>query len=608
MLTQILPTGENACNFQERSSTMDPDCAAEELSVSMQSCEPFSVTANYPFESLIAPDKSGSELLIGVFNSINIAEPYGHRDDKGKNNAKSADACEMESPNTLCFSPPRRNARITKLNQKTQSRRAVRQCGKRVIKKPLLDSVLLKVARKRRSAFCKPAQSSVWGSLDITQLFKQNIGLGIDQNERTKSRRAQVLQGKQKRNKNQVSASLEKPKAKTHSSTGHIRLKIKLGKGVSQNCQTDKVSLTDNGCENYGANVELAKLTNDNEKKLNDEVHGINGFRCCNGAPENAVMLLDSSHLDACLENKDLENTAIARKPARGYANDHQRVPSQREAEKLGIPVDDKYLDSGTSPDSEVINLTPEAQVNEKVQEDLLDILIPHHGHVGPGDVRSLNLPQKNGKKVKKKDKASHAGVVTVENSFLSPEIISKASPLEKRGQEEKTGDVFYSSDASILTTTANLSSNTSGSEGFSRESLPFSRVTGDGISCEALKVESGTEENLCSKLGVGLQSTESLVSEKKLPSAKTKGRKHVRSSKSIKVSKSGSEVSDLYRSCRGNACRQKGNLVKSIKGKKVKDNVVGDQVVCKVENHPEAGTKKRFDYELASGLMHAYI
>lgn len=593
MLTQILPGGEDACNFQERSSTMDPDCAAEELSVSMQPYEPFSVTANYPFESLIAPDKSGSELLIGAFNSINIAEPCGHGDDKGKNNAKSADACEMESPNTLCFSPPRRNARITKLNQKTQSRRAVRQRGKRVIKKPLLDSVLLRVARKTRSAFCKPAQSSVWGSLDITQLFEQNMGVGIDQNERTKSRRAQVLQGKQKQNKNQVSASLEKPKAKTHSSTGHIRLKIKLGKGASQNCQTDKVSLTDNGRENFGTNVEVA-LTNDNEKKLHDEVHGINGFRCCNGAPEKAVMLLDSSHLDACLKNKDLENTAIAQKPARGYANNHQRVPSQREAETLGIRVDDKYLDSGTSPDSEVINLTPEAQGNEKVQEDLLDILIPPHGHVGPGDVRSLNLPQKNGKKVKKKDKASHAGVVTVENSFPSPEIISKASPLEKRGQEEKTGDVFYSSDASILTTTANLSSNTSGSEGFSRESLPFSRVTGDGISCEALKVESGAEENLCSRLGVGLQSTESHVSEKKLPSAKTKGRKHVRSSKSIKVSKSGSEVSDLYGSCRGNACRQKGNLVKSIKGKKVKDNVVGDQVVCKVENRPEAGTYKK--------------
>ncbi|GMP79538.1 hypothetical protein CsSME_00035035 [Camellia sinensis var. sinensis] len=581
MLTEILPILENACNFKEGSSSMDHNCAVEDLSVSQQTCEPFSVTDADPSKSLVAPDISGTEGLVGSFNSIGVVESSGQRDNEVKDNIKFDDSSELERPETICLSPPRSvHAHITKLNQKTLTKKALRKCGKTVIEKPLIDSVLFRVARKRRSYFCKPARSSVWGSLGhIRQLFEQNAAIDIIQNKQMKSRKARGVQGSRRRNKSQAGASSQRSKGKTCALSGPLRLKVKLGKEMGLICPTNMVSVIDNDLENYWgtSSIDVPNLTNGSENKLKG------------GDPEKVVMLSDASHVDVCLANKDLESTLISEKSATVTSDNHQRVPSQTQDEGLEVAVDNRYLDSGTSPDSEVINLIPEAQVNGKVQEDLHDVLMSSQVCVANEDVTSLNVPPKN-KKGKKKYELPCADNFIVEDRLPSPEIINKASVLEKQGQGEKMGDGFYSSEASISTTTANMSGNTSSSEGFPRELLPLSRVADIGVSCEALKVESGTEEDPCFRHGAGLESPESHVSDKLLPCAKTKGRKHVKSSKSRGASKSGSEVSDSSRSGIGNASRQKGNPLKSVNRRKLKDKSACDQVVCRVENHPETG------------------
>ncbi|XP_028078340.1 histone-lysine N-methyltransferase ASHH2-like [Camellia sinensis] len=581
MLTEILPILENACNFKEGSSSMDHNCAVEDLSVSQQTCEPFSVTDADPSKSLVAPDISGTEGLVGSFNSIGVVESSGQRDNEVKDNIKFDDSSELERPETICLSPPRSvHAHITKLNQKTLTKKALRKCGKTVIEKPLIDSVLFRVARKRRSYFCKPARSSVWGSLGhIRQLFEQNAAIDIIQNKQMKSRKARGVQGSRRRNKNQAGASSQRSKGKTCALSGPLRLKVKLGKEMGLICPTNMVSVIDNDLENYWgtSSIDVPNLTNGSENKSKG------------GDPEKVVMLSDASHVDVCLANKDLESTLISEKSATVTSDNHQRVPSQTQDEGLEVAVDNRYLDSGTSPDSEVINLIPEAQVNGKVQEDLHDVLMSSQVCVANEDVTSLNMPPKN-KKGKKKYELPCADNFIVEDRLPSPEIINKASVLEKQGQGEKMGDGFYSSEASISTTTANMSGNTSSSEGFPRELLPLSRVADIGVSCEALKVESGTEEDPCFRHGAGLESPESHVSDKLLPCAKTKGRKHVKSSKSRGASKSGSEVSDSSRSGIGNASRQKGNPLKSVNRRKLKDKSACDQVVCRVENHPETG------------------
>ncbi|KAI8014969.1 Histone-lysine N-methyltransferase ASHH2 [Camellia lanceoleosa] len=590
MLIEILPVVASASSFKGGSSNMDPNCALEELSVSLRSCEPFSVTDNEPCKSLVAPCISGTEVLVGALNSFSIVESSEHRDDKGKDKVKFDDAFEMKCPDTICSSPPRRSSQRTKLNEKTQTRKGGRKCGRTVMRKPLLDSVPFGVARKRRN-FCKPARSSVWGSLSyISQIFEQNTGVDVNQNEHTKSRNARGVQGIGKHSKNQVGASSQRSKRKKIATSGRIRLKVTLRKEVGQSFLPNMVSITGNGLGNdWGTNSEVPKLTDGSENKLKEEGPRINGFQCCNGDLEKAVS--NTSHLNVCLANKDLESPVIYENSDGITADNHQSLPSEIEVEGLGVAFDNRYLDSGTSPDSEVINLITETQVNGKVQEDLKDALISSQACcVAPEDFTSLDLSRMRNKKGKKKDKLFHAGNFSVGDRLPSQEILNKASVLEKWGQGEKMGDGSYSSEASISTATANVSGNTSSSEGVSREPLPSSRITDFGVSCENLKAESGTEEDICFRLGVGLESPESHISENLLPNSKAKGWKHFKSSKPRGMSKSGSEVCDSPRSQSGNACGQKGNPVKSVSRKKVKDKGASNEVVSKVENHQETG------------------
>ncbi|GFY85564.1 histone-lysine N-methyltransferase [Actinidia rufa] len=592
MLTEILPIVENACSLKEGSSTMDPNCAVEELSGSLQSCEPFSVTYTDPCKNLVAPDISGAEVIVGDFNSISIVELSGQRNDKGKDKVKFDDFPVIKGLDTVCSSPSR-SAHMTESNQKTQARKDVKKCRKIVVKKPSFDLVLLKLARKRRSYLCKRVRSSVWGSLgSITPFFEQNIGVDVNQNGPAKSHKGRGVRRSGKRDKNHSRRS----KGTSLVSSGRIRLKIKLGKEEGKNCLSNMVSTTGNGLRNCReTSIGVPILADGSENMFKEEVPGFNGYLCCNGDQRTVVMSSEATHLDMCIAN-DLEIPVICEKSSVVAADNQQIVPSRITVEELGVAVDNGCLDSGTSPDSEVINLIPESQVNGEVQGDFYNVLISPHACNAPGDATSLVVSQISRKKGKKKYKIPHADNFSVEDRLPIPEIISNATVLETRGLREKMGDIFYSRETSIPTSPANVSGNTSGCEGFSRGRSSSSRAIDSGVTFENLKVEGGKEEDMHFRLRVSVESPELNISEKLHPCTKTKDRKHLKSSKSRGVNKSGSKVSDSPRIQGENSFGQKGNPMKLVSKRKVKDKAVFDEVVCKVENHPDTGDHSSAD------------
>ncbi|XP_052202818.1 histone-lysine N-methyltransferase ASHH2 [Diospyros lotus] len=582
MLPEILPLVENACNFKEESSNMDSICTVEKLSNSLQSCEPFSVTDNNPCKSLAVPDISGADSLVGPFDFISMVEPSGNRDDEGKDEVKFDDSSKINWSETICSSPSNRSVHLSKSDQKTETMKAARKCGKKVVDKPQLDMILLGVVRKRRSHVLKPVRSYVWGSMGcITKIFEQNTSVDVPQNAPKISKNARGVRVSGRRKKNQTAGNSQMSKGKTIASTCTIRLKLRLSKEVGQSCQPNFV--TDNGlCNHQDTSIQLPKIIHDNENSMKEKVDS----QCWNQYQEKMVTPLDSSHLDLCLANKDLENLLFYQMSSGVTTDDHQKVSYQREVKGSGTAVDSRCLDSETSPDSEVINLIPEAQVNGKGQEHLADAQIYSQDCVASGDVTNLNLPQMTAKKGKKMD--SH---FRVEDESTSPETINKANILEKQGHVERQGNGFYSSDASILTTIANMSGNTSSSEGFFGETLPSSGICDFGVSHMNWKVENGTEGDPCIRHGVELESPDSHVSEKLLLYTKTKGQKHLKSSsKSRGLSRIGSEVSDSSKGQRRNACRQKGNPVKSVNKRKVKDKGACDEILYKGENYLETG------------------
>lgn len=127
MLNEILPIGENVLDFKDGESSMDPNCAVEKLSVSLQSCEPFCTTVVDSSKSMVAPDTLRTDVIVCALNSIIIAELSGQKDVEGKDNVRRDYASETKCPDIVCSSP-RRSTSMSGMKQKTEIKRAVRRC------------------------------------------------------------------------------------------------------------------------------------------------------------------------------------------------------------------------------------------------------------------------------------------------------------------------------------------------------------------------------------------------------------------------------------------------------------------------------------------------
>lgn len=557
---------------------MDPNYGVDTLSVSLQSCEPFSATDFDFSKSLVASDIPRTDNLVGAFDSIIISESNGQRDDIGIDNVRFDDASETKFPETIRSSTRRSTCR-SKCNQKNETQKAARKSRRIADKRALLDLLFLKVARRQRSGLCKRARSSAWGSLaHITEVFEQNEGIDVNHNEHKESPKARTVQRGRKSIKDRTSQSSQTSKGETQAFTRCICLKVKLGKGASPSSLLNMVSDTDNDLDKYkGVVITSPKLSSDIDGKLEEEVDSRSRSDSLNENQNKAAVLSEATIRDVRLQDKVINENSDGKS-----AYNLHGIPTQDGVGGLDENIEYRCLDPGTSPDSEVINVNPEAQSSGIVSEDLEDVLISCKD-VAHGDLTSLSPSETSSEKGITKDKMYQANNSGGEGGLPGLEIINDAVLYDKYGQKEIIGDVSCNG-VSISTTPGVASSYASSSEGCHIESLHSSPVTEVGGSAETSKVESGGEFEL--SLGGGLESPESRLSEKLLPDAAPMARK--RTSKLKGMSKSKPEVSGSVNKRRTN-CRQKGFEAKSIGECKIKEKN-GHETVCEVQSCPETG------------------
>ncbi|KAJ8557998.1 hypothetical protein K7X08_004764 [Anisodus acutangulus] len=494
-LYMAISIGDNVCNFGQSSYVMEPNCMIENLSVSLQSPQPFEIRSADVSQGVVTFDVSGTDVLVNAFDSINITELSQKEDHKGKDTVKNDNASESECPDNACIAPRRRSGRNSKLSQNLATVSA--RNGRRIaIKKASIDLSSLQITRKRRSYFSKQARSSVWGLLENTvQSFERNVRLEIASGKQKNLRIAtKGGRGNEKHGKNQIGRKSRKSKGKSSIPTGPISLKVKFGPRFLM----DVIPLIDNDTNKSctaGEELErMPKIASKVDGRLGVEVLSMQ-FHGCDGNLDNDYVSLS----EGWQRGKD-----AVQDPAAKTLVCHVELPSQE-----GRSIGNRFSDPGTSPDSEVINLIPDTPVD--VPEDFHDLTLSKScaAHV---DAPTLRMHEKSSKKGRKKDrlpKVSNCGA----KDLVSPESMNNAQVLGNLMQGEKQRDGSSSSDTSVLTTTGNGTGNMFSTVIFSGELLCSSGVSNLGISCASSNLESDLEGNHCSSLGT--ESPESVLSEK---------------------------------------------------------------------------------------------
>ncbi|XP_047327985.1 histone-lysine N-methyltransferase ASHH2-like isoform X2 [Impatiens glandulifera] len=229
MITEIAP-------FVQSFTYMDSNSIFEELAVSLQSCEPFSVAG---IDCTIEPDFEDTGFVASL-ESINIVEHSVLRGDEEKDN----------TPEIPC-SDPRKNVGMSKVNENARlNDKAMRRESKAIKKEPFFNSIFLNVARRRRTYICKPERSSNWGSLDITQLFVDPVD--VHESKHTKTQIGKHVAGS--RNKKKEGKSSKRSEQYNSASTGPIRLKVRLGN------EPDRNFLVQNVEDNVKINRPISKM------------------------------------------------------------------------------------------------------------------------------------------------------------------------------------------------------------------------------------------------------------------------------------------------------------------------------------------------------------
>jgi len=581
----MLPLEENSCILKESAANIAHHCNFEK-SVLPQSCQPFSPADYDTLKDM--PDQD----IIASIHSSSVVGCSGHTDNEGKDNVGFGCVFETKCPE-IVSSSTRRNGRRSKSSQKTNKNRAAKKC-KRTTNVPHPHGsigIVVKAVRMRRSCLSKRARSSDWGLLgNITQFFKETNGLdGLNplQNQGLRKARGGRRSGKQ--NKKCASGSSRGSSGNNFASTSRIRLKVKVGKVAGQSCLNNMVSevvdmsasanatIGVNGTDYSGTSLELPKLANGVGDKLRED-GTIMQLECFSKHLEKEKTFPDAFVMDKQLANKDSQDTNNIDKVA-GDSDDYLGVPSNVEVEALGETNENRCTDPGTSPDSEVINLIPDAQVTARHQADFHDALLTSSKDIAAKGHRT------SGKRGKK-DRVPCLRNSILEDGSSGPVSINKAKTSKKHGSKKDMGNGLCSGEILTPPTSANTSSNLSSNKKVPMEPLVLSRESERGVFIEALKEESGTEAQTYCNLDVDVKLSESHNSKNLHPSTKGMGRKLP---KSGRVSKGRSKASESA-SGRGNARRQREKPQKSVNKCKAKEKGVCNQIVLKVESHPETG------------------
>jgi histone-lysine N-methyltransferase SETD2 len=522
----------------------------------------------------------------GAIDSNSAGDCSGETVNEAKNHVSIDSVSETKCHDIASPSSQRSNG-VRKSSRKAQTKRAARK-SRNTTKVPNLhlgiETVFKSVTRKR-SCFSKPARSSAWGLLgNITHAFTMIDGPRLDEIENNGSQKARGGRGSRKRN-NRAGGRSQRSSKKGCASASCIRLKVKVGKEACQTEANPKIMIpevidtkasaelvSNYGVESYQeTSFEMSKLVHYAEDNVAEEGAGkqLQSF----DIKLKAELHCDPYGMDVNLANKDMEGMVIFEKSPGDTVEDYIGVPLHTEVEALGATTEKRYTDPGTSPDSEVINLVAEGQVDARCPEDFHDAVL--------SSSKAFATDQGgNGKRRgKKKERLPQAA-----NCSPAAASLNKVKLAKKRGGRQRKADGLSSTEILTSSSSVNGLINTPSSKECSAEQVPLSRETELEVSGEVLTEEISMETKICvGGLDAELRSSESQISKNPLPSTKSRGNG---------VNKGRSKVSDSAKSRRANGCKDRGNDRKSVKKNKAKGKSVCDHVFYKVDDDPEIGTE----------------
>ncbi|XP_027904008.1 LOW QUALITY PROTEIN: histone-lysine N-methyltransferase ASHH2 [Vigna unguiculata] len=556
------------------------DCSSEEASNSTFR-KPFSPESGLPSVASIA-NCSSKDVSDHHRKGDDVSTPTATNntvDDAGQmvNDGKEAVNVDCITESIPLLS--QRNSRRSKVGRKTQTKKASRR-GKNKTKVTCPNGDYMKLyseaARKKRSCISKPARSSIWGLIGNIEHFlskimsTQLLKLCVKNWGRLE---ASVKVGKQLRIM-QVLAHSSVQNCPV--STTRVRLKIKFGKEPDLSCSNvwtpesvdglASASYLESGSasQKIASNLEdkmLKVVTLGNTESFNNNADKDDLVR--NGQVANSLV---EGHTEITEKaDGDVEEPCLAALP-------------EKVVEALIEPINNKGMDPGTSPDSEVINSIPEVQVGERHEEDLHDAVL--------GSSKELNskVDATVSKRGKKKDKLICSGVCITEDESQGPPRNRRGKQSKNRRGKKNCRDAVSSLELSTLT---QISKSVSSKE-LCPESLSLSGETGLGRSAEALTVKNDMDINTSCKPSVDSGFLESQVSENMPSSARPLGRKLPKSLRPSKVSRTKFKASDSADRKKTTCTRKEKQKKPSIKSED-KRKGASLKITCEMEDRPHA-------------------
>lgn len=324
----------------------------------------------------------------GSTDSAVVAEPFTQGDIGAKVLVDIEKAC-TQSPSLIVYtSSRRRSARNTKSSQTNKPPKPLK-CGRVANKSSEFDLSSLPILRRSRSSFPKRARSSVWGDLgnllpdiDQSSVLNQNVG-----SER-RQRHEKGGKGKGKGIRDQTG---KRSTAKSLVPTGRISLKVKIG---------NKICSLGNAVENFtSSGKDISGLIDAEKSKLGEEV-----LKDVSSPRERNLEKVMSSDGPALSSHLHIQGPFYNQSVVTSSNFHETRSLEEGDDNSRGL-TDIQCSDVGTSPDSEVINSTPDISLCEKGLPGLQDGPTLFEARVSPMGISNLTLSPNHSKKVKKKKK-----------------------------------------------------------------------------------------------------------------------------------------------------------------------------------------------------------
>ncbi|KAL9245134.1 hypothetical protein vseg_018819 [Gypsophila vaccaria] len=519
-----------------------------------------------PVTSLIMPDKSITVTTVAAIaadHNHHIVESFGHEENIKIGSVRiEGDLCEFKSlPSPLSL---RRSSRSRKTVQKLQRGKNATQVSKKASKLSLSQTVdLFSVAtRKKRSCLNRSVCSSGWDfSGSFFKFFEQSNEVTANQASDDGKSKMKARQRSRKRNKNKVVASSPLADEKQELPRRPIRLKVTFGKREENTASASIHPEIDN---------RISVPASDINKTSENVMENTSGNVVEDQVPKETCMLVQccSSTSQVQFRGTNLDMCSTSEKSR--LSDSSQLV----EPEKLGCSYAVKFLDPGTSPDSEVIDsssVVPNLLPNNFEKNMSGSISVPR-SHTCPASSKS----SKN--KRNKKGKLFGADSAGVNRQHLSPDA-------EKSLKDEMCQKI-------------NNNFRTDGADGPCE--IPLSNTSGSGselVSMELLSVnDEGFKKAPSLDHGadrvIGIESADSGNSNHLLTPSESQLKKNSKGSKIKGKSKTQPKIANAKRNRKEPSGQRKGTK-KSASKHGIRENAVMD------EAHQNKGQPKAGDLEL---------